>query len=468
MAEQTPPIPSIYSSSSTVAETPVSPVSSVASVVTPKKPFLKYLVFIFLGLALIGGIIFFLVRRNSNKGSSGEITWWGLWEDEPTVAPLITEYQLKNPKVTIKYVKQSQQDYRERLTNALAKGTGPDIFTFHNSWVPMFKNDLNLMPATVMSASEFAQIFYPVAASDLIMGTGILGIPLEYDAITLFINDDLFASAGATPPATWDDLRKTAIILTQKDERGIILQSGVALGRTENVDHWPEILALMMLQNGVDLAKPAGRLAQDALTFFTLFSSTDGVWDATLPKSTAMFAGGKLAMYFGPSWRAFEIAQQNPSLKFSTFPLPQLPKASSGQKDVAYASYWAEGVWEKSKNKTVAWDFLKFISSQDSLAKLYANAAKQRTFGEPYPRVDMAGLLNSHPVLGSIVSKAPNARSWYLQSRTFDGPTGINSLINKYFEDAINAVNSGTAADKALETAAQGVAQVLRQYGVTK
>ncbi|PIZ46260.1 hypothetical protein COY30_00480, partial [Candidatus Woesebacteria bacterium CG_4_10_14_0_2_um_filter_44_9] len=112
--------------------------------VTPKKPFLKYLVFIFLGLALIGGIIFFLVRRNSNKGSSGEITWWGLWEDEPTVAPLITEYQLKNPKVTIKYVKQSQQDYRERLTNALAKGTGPDIFTFHNSWVPMFKNDLNL------------------------------------------------------------------------------------------------------------------------------------------------------------------------------------------------------------------------------------------------------------------------------------------------------------------------------------
>lgn len=459
MPEQTPPV---------VVGTPVGPSPPAASVVTPKKPLLKYLVFILLGLILIAGLIFFLIKRNSKKTPAGEITWWGVWEDASVITPLISEYQVKNPKVTVKYVRQSKEDYRERLTNALAKGTGPDIFSFHNSWAPMFKNDLNPMPATVMSASEFAQVFYPVAVSDLVVGTGILGIPLEYDAITLFINEDLFASAGLTPPATWDDLRKAAVALTQKDEQGVILQSGVALGRTENVDHWPEILALMMLQNGVDLTRPTGKLAQDALTFFTLFSSTDGVWDATLPKSTSMFAGGKLAMYFAPSWRVFEISQQNPSLKFSTVPLPQLPKASSGQKDIAYASYWAEGVWEKSKNKNIAWDFLKFISSKDSLAKMYANSAKQRTFGEPYSRVDMAGLLNSHPVLGSIITKAPVARSWYLQSRTFDGPTGINSLINKYFEDAVNAVNSGTTAEKALETAAQGVTQVLRQYGVTK
>jgi len=435
---------------------------------TPRRPVFKYLLLLLLGLALVAGVVLFLRQRGVNQGTGGEITWWGLWEDEAAVAPLIAEYQVKNPKVTIKYVRQSQQDYRERLTNALAKGAGPDIFTFHNSWTPMFKNDLEPLPATVMSASEFAQIFYPVATSDLMVGTGILGLPLEYDALTLFVNDDLFAAAGLTPPTTWDDLRKDAIALTKKDEGGVILQSGVALGRTENVDHWPEILALMMLQNGVDLTKPTGKLAQDALSFFTLFSATDGVWDATLPTSTTMFAGGKLAMYLAPSWRAFEIAQTNPSLKFSTVPLPQLPKASSGQKDVAYATYWVEGVWAKSKSKLAAWGFLKFLSSQDSLAKMYANAAKQRAFGEPYPRADMAGLINNHPVLGSIITKAPSARSWYLQSRTFDGPTGINSLIDKYFEDAVNAVAAGGDAGKVLETAAQGVTQVLRQYGAAK
>ena len=431
--------------------------------------FPKVLILIVVVLALLGLVFFvFFKGKTSIKPSSGEIVWWSLWEDESTISPLIAEYEAKNPKVKVKYIKQSQQDYRERLTNALAKGTGPDIFTFHNSWVPMFKNYLDPIPVSIMTPSEFSQVFYPVIASDLTEGSGILGIPLGYDALTLFINSDIFASYGKTPPTTWDDLRSLAIELTTKDDKGSIIQSGVALGRTENVDNWQEILALMMLQNGADLSNPIGKLAEDALTFFTLFSSNDGVWDSSLPTSTAMFAGGKLAMYIAPSWRAFEILQLNPTLNFRTVPLPQLAKGSSNQKDVAYATYWVQGVSNKGKNKTAAWEFLKFISSRDSLSKLYANSSKQRKFGEVYPRVDMASLLTDHPILGSIVSQAPNARSWYLQSRTFDGPTGINSLINKYFEDAVNAVNARSTAVKVLPTVAQGVSQILKQYGIAR
>ena len=452
--------------------TPATSQESVVSVVTtpPKKGFPKVLILAVLVLILLGfGLFAFLKVRSTTKvTSSGEITWWGLWEDEATISPLIAEYEAKNPKVKVKYIKQSKQDYRERLTNALVKGTGPDIFTFHNSWVPMFKGYLDLIPASVMTASEFSQVYYPVIVGDLTQGTGIVGIPLGYDALTLFINSDIFAASGKNPPTTWDDLRSLAIELTKKDDQGGIIQSGVALGRVENVDNWQEALALMMLQNGVDLTNPTGKLAEDALTFFTLFSKSDGVWDASLPTSTAMFAGGKLAMYIAPSWRVFEIAQLNQSLNFRTVPLPQLAKGSSNQKDVSYATYWVQGVSNKGLNKTVAWDFLKFISSKDSLTKIFANSSKQRSFGEAYPRMDMAQLLTDHPVLGSIISQAPNARSWYLQSRTFDGPTGINSLINKYFEDAVNAVNSGSSAENVLPTVAQGVLQVLKQYGIAR
>ncbi|MEK7112240.1 MAG: extracellular solute-binding protein, partial [Patescibacteria group bacterium] len=299
-------------------------------------------------------------------------------------------------------------------------------------------------------------------------GTGLVGIPFMYDGLAFYINEEIFEKAGKSPPATWDDLRQLAIQLTSKDEQGAITQSGVALGRTENVDNWPEILGLMMLQNGVSMRSPEGKLAEDALTFFSVFSSVDGVWDATLPPSTVAFASGKLAMYFGPSWRAFEIRQQNPNLKFKTVPLPQLPKANPKEPDVAYASYWVEGVWARSKNKDAAWEFLKFLSSKESLEKMYQNAAKLRLFGEPYPRSDMASLLTSDPILGALVLQAPNAQSWYLASRTFDGPTGINSQINKYFEDAINSVNSGTPASKALEVVAEGVKQVLSQYGLSR
>ncbi len=414
-------------------------------------------------------LVFVAFRLLTSQGltnkQSGNLTWWGLWEDNTVVQPLIDEYESKHNGVKINYVKESPQDYRERLTSAFAKKSGPDIFSFHNSWVPMFRANLDAVPASVMNPADFAKTFYPIASSDLTSGSSVVGIPLEYDALTLYINQDIFDKAGKTAPTTWDEFRTLSKTLTVKDSQGIITQAGAAMGRTENVDHWPEILALLMLQNGVDLSNPTGKSAEDALTFFTIFSTNDGVWDATLPTSTQAFASGKLAMYIGPSWRALEIIQQNPTLKFKAVPIPQLPKDSPNQPDITYATYWAQGVWSESPSKSAAWDFLKFLSTQDSLTTLYQNATKFRNFGEPYPRTDMADLLSSHPLVGATIQQAPGAESWYLNTRTFDGPTGINSLINKYFEDAINAVADGTSTpDKALSTAADGVSQVLSQY----
>ncbi len=461
------------------------PASTAVAPPVSKKSFPKKLMFIVLGVLVLITTIFFIIKsvflNTSKDESTGEIVWWGLWEDDINILGLIDEYQSQNPGVKIKYVRQSKEDYRERLTNALAKGIGPDIFRFHNTWVPMYKTELDKLPSSVYSIADFSTNFYPVAVSDLTLGSSIVGIPLEYDGLSLFINEEIFEKSGKSIPDTWNDLRQTARELTIKDENGTITQSGVALGRTENVDHWPEILGLMMLQNGVNLTKPSecfsktgGEselgtetcLGEDALNFFTIFSTDDGVWDATLPQSTVAFAGGKLAMYFGPTWRAFEIRLQNPNLRFKTVAVPQLPKTEANEVDVTYASYWVEGVWAKSKNKTESWKFLKFLSESDNLERLYNQASKTRMFGEPYPRQDMENLLSDHPIIGSTINGAKTAQTWFLQSKTWDGPTGINTQINKYFEDAVNLVNTGKEAKKALEPVTQGVIQVLSQYGI--
>lgn len=418
--------------------------------------FFLILVFLF----VLGGFGYKFLLPRFTPTEEINLTYWGLWEEENLFSGMIADYEKTHPKVKIAYLRQSSREYRERLQSALARGEGPDIFRFHNTWVPMLKNELASIPANVFDAASFEATFYPVARSDLRWGNSYVGIPLEIDGLGLYINSDLFRAAGKSPPASWDELRRMAIELTVRDSQGQIQIAGVALGRTENVDHWSDILALMMLQNGVDFANPVGDLAEDALTYFTIFSQTDRVWDKTLPPSTLAFAGGKLAMYFGPSWATFEIKRINPQLNFEVVPVPQLPETN-----ITWASYWVEGVSKKSSHQEAAWEFLKYLSSKEVLQKLYQTASQTRLFGEPYSRVDMGSLLETQPYVGAYLKQAPSARSWYLASRTFDN--GINEKIIKYFEDAVNSVNQGKTAAEALKTAAQGTAQILAQYGLS-
>ncbi len=445
---------------------PVSPAGQQASGQPPKKSsgsLLKIiLILLVIGIVIFGVVVVVLPMITGPKEI--KITWWGLREEESVVAPLISEYEAAHPNVKIEYVNQNPTDYRERLVNALVSGKGPDIFHFHNTWVPQLGGQLDAVPDAVIDSTTFANTYYPVALNDLVKGSQIMGLPLEYDGLALYVNTELFNSVGRPFPSTWDELRETATALTIRDSRGVITQSGVALGNTKNVDHWPEILALMMIQNRANPANPTDKLAAKALEYFTLFSRVDKVWDETLPSSTEAFSSGKLAMYFAPSWRYFEIKQKNPDLKFITIPVPQVPKDLSSEPDITYATYWVEGVSGTSSNKKDAWDFLKFMSTNVSLTKLFESAAKVRDFGQPYPKVEMAGLLADNPIMESFVKYAPNAASWYLASDTYDGQTGINSIINKYYADAVDAVVAGGDAVTVLKTTALGVAQALSQY----
>lgn len=396
------------------------------------------------------------------------IKYWGLWEPENVLGPIIAEYQKQNPSITIQYSKQSPRDYREKLQNALVQGTGPDVFRLHNSWLPMFGNDLSALPKNVMDAKTFESTFYPVAKSDLKIGNEYYAIPLEIDTLALFYNTDLFRSAGVDSPRVgwdWTDFQNTATRLTNKTKDGRILIAGAAMGRTSNVDHWPEIIALMMLQTGVDLKNPSNpekmANAEQALSYFTNFTKDTGkTWDDTLPNSTEAFIQGKLAMYFAPSWRTFDIKAGNPDLKFKTIPVPELEGGN-----ITYASYWVEGVSKKSKVQKEAWDFLKFLSLKETEMKLYNEERKIRDFGEPYSRVDLGTTLKDDPLVGPFINMAPSAKSWYLASFTNDGDTGINSKINKYFENAINSVVKNEKEPKdALVTLSKGINQILSAY----
>ncbi|OGM20648.1 hypothetical protein A2863_01045 [Candidatus Woesebacteria bacterium RIFCSPHIGHO2_01_FULL_38_9b] len=412
------------------------------------------------------GIWFMMSRNKEGQDKKGEIVWWGFQHEAEIYQPLIDKYQQEHPGIKIIYKKQSPKDYRDRLVGKFAAGIGPDIFEIHNSWPAMFSEDLALLPSSIMGGDEFNKSFYPVVVSNVTNSKGIIAMPLEFDAITLYINEDIFASAVKQPPKTWDDLKILADPkedggFTIKGEKKVIIQSGAALGETANIDHWPEILALMMYQNRVNPAKPTGASMTDVVTFYNLFRK-NGVWNDTLPNSTTVFARGTLAMYFGPTSRASEIARLNSDLKFKTVPLPQLPKVRSTDPDYSYATYWVNAVWDKSKDKNEAWEFLKYMAQNETLVRINENIKKYESVERLYPRPEMNIVFREHKVLASVASLALDAKSWYLADNTYDGLTGINTKL----KDAFAVTLAGGGGESSLSKLSGQVKEALNSFSI--
>jgi len=444
------------------------------------------------GAILVGAVLF--AKNTFFSASSGPVTlkYWGLWEPESVMKPLIEEYQSTHHNVTIQYEKRSPNQYRETLLSRLQEGVGPDIFRYHNTWVPVLKNsstdELAEVPTTVYTKDEFTSTFYPSVTSDLAISGKYYGVPLMTEGLALVYNDDLFKAAGLSgPPATWTDVRQTYVPkLTQYDKDGKIAVAGIALGTSGNVDNFSDILGLLMLQNNVkmidggavtfhkSISADGRNLGADALDFYTLFakksfSDKGAAWDDSLPPSTQAFATGRVAMVIVPSFRIFDILDLmtagNKTFNFRVATVPQALPVGQAQ-PTYWASYWVEGVAKRSKYQAEAWDFLKFLSSKDSVRKLYTEQAKTRPFGEIPARLDVADALSADRYVAPYLESAKSAKSWYLASGTYD--KGIDDGIIAYFADAVNSVLKGTTSVEALTTAAKGASQVLARYGLVQ
>lgn len=378
--------------------------------------------------------------------NKGEVVWWVLGMDETVLNNMVDDYVKDNPNAKVKLVVQSETDYRERLLNSLKSGNGPDIFTIHNSWVPMFTEYLDTLPETVYSKTDYTKDYYPVIARNMSTTGGIVGIPLEYDGLTLFVNEDIFSYSGKSIPTTWDEFSSVAAGLTTRGDRSIILQSGASIGLTSNVDYWPEIVALLMLQNKSNLFSPSGQNAYEAVFTFGEFYSGSKVWNDTLPNSTTAFAEGKVAMFFGPAKVASEIKKLNPTLKFKTVTVPQVRKDDPTEPEVAYATYWVQSVWKNSSNKLLAWNFLKYLGSEESLIRMHDRSVELGVQPMIYPRIGMRDRLINDRVAGSVVAQAPFATSWYLADKTHDGDSGINSVVNSAYKKVVDAASNKKAA----------------------
>ncbi len=432
-----------------------------------KKIFLLFVIIIVLALLVGGGIFLFGKVQNSAKSGNVTLKYWGLWDDQTIIQPLISDFERTHPNIKVQYEKQDIKglgQYVERLTTRINNGSGPDIVRFHSSWTLQLKNYLLPFPKDVVESTQLQEDFYKTVENDMKIGGAYYGIPLGIDTLSMFVNTKLLQDKGLPAPQYWNEIyEKYAPELVVKDQGGKIITPSIALGAYDNITHAPDIIAMLLLQNGADpadLAAGDGENAKGALDYYTVFSKGDkAVWDETLDNSTLAFAKGNLAIYFGYSWDIFTIRALNPTLEYQVLKVPSL-----ADRNDTVSSYWAEGVSSKTKYSKEAFEFVSFLASREALQKLNATQAKTRPFGTLYPRKSMAPLLSSNTLVYPFVSQADNARSTFFSSDTYDGDTGMISQMNVYLGNAIRSMNNNTSSDTAVDTLAQGVAQILSRY----
>lgn len=426
---------------------------------------MKKIIIIVLALSIVFGFLFWrfgpslsLFNKTEPKGPI-TLTYWGLWEEDNLIKPVVEQYQKLHPDIIINYERKSSVNYRTRLQTQIREGQGPDVFRIHNAWLPMLMADLSPAPADVFTLSDYKALFYPVAVDSFVKNNQIYAAPVEVDGLGLFYNEEMLNGVGGKPPVNWQEFIDLATKMTVKDATGI-KTAGAAMGTASNVDHWSDILGLLLLeQPSVDLSNPATSTVAEVLRFYTGFvvDPKKKTWDVNLPNSTTMFAQGRLGFYFAPSWRAHELRVANPNLKFKVSPVPQL----SGRQ-VGWASFWGEAVSNKSPHSKEAWEFIKYLTSQEAERLAYQQASQIRLFGEPYSLTSLAPELLADPVVGAFVAQGPVYKFWYLASNTFD--LGLNDEMIKYWEDGVNATLAGVDPQVALQTVAQGVSQTLDKY----
>lgn len=409
--------------------------------------------------------IYILAARGSdNKNEPGEsvvLEYWGLWEPEEVMKPLIEEYQDLNPNVTVIYTQRSFDQYEQTLYTRLeqsvnANSPAPDIFRINNSWLSRVYPYLSPLPQSVMSSSEYRETFHEIATKDFGSSDGtFFAIPLEIDGLALFYNKEIFEEAGLDqPPNNWNDLRDLAIQLTEKDESGKITRAGIGMGSGGNVLHSPDILSLLMLQNGSD-PNPSPYKEVDfsesstieAMEFYTEFATVHKVWDVDSKSDLELFFNGELPMMFGPSWRAFDIIESNPRIEFGIVPTPNITESD----ELYYPMYWGEAVSKTSKNTEEAWKFIKFLSEKEQMKQFFNNSVNiaGRAFGEPYSRKDIGEELLSNPYARPFIEMAPNMVGWQKGEQYFME----EQLRIAIDEVAINEVD----ADSALQEAADNI-----------
>ncbi|MFA5317935.1 MAG: extracellular solute-binding protein [Patescibacteria group bacterium] len=356
-------------------------------------------------------------KEEANKLQSITLNYWRVWDGEDTFSDIIRAYKAIHPNITIKYKKLRYEEYEQELIESFAEDRGPDILSLHAGWMNRYKNKLAPLPEEItmaystvrgtikkeevvelatsrtLTAGQIKEQFIDTVYNNAVIGGEIYGLPMSVDTMVLFYNRDLLNGAGITEvPQYWNDkFLEDVKNLTRQNEAGEIIQSGAALGTSDNIERYSDILSLLMMQNGAQMISDDGSRVTfqtalrdstnaapglDALRFYTDFANPVKQvysWNKEMPNSLEAFAQGRLATFFGYAYHLPMIETRAPRLNFGISPMLQI---EGNVNQMNFANFWLESVSNKSAYQDEAWDFIQFAVKAENAQSYLAKAKK--------------------------------------------------------------------------------------------
>lgn len=453
-----------------------------------------------LSLALLFVFIITAGAGCSSKVSSEQlqpitINYWRVWDGPDDFDEIIAAYKLVQPNVTINYRKLSFDEYESALLDAWAEDRGPDIFSIQNTWMRKYQTKIAPVPESItilrptvkgsvkkemvgevqkvrgISPTDVKNMFVDTVATDVLINTEgkekVYGLPLSIDTLAMYYNKDLLNNAGIPELSQyWNQSFQQQIKqLTKQDSRGELIQSGVALGGSKNIERAPDILSALMMQNGAVMMNgdavtfnqiPAAFRDRgynpgiEAIRFYTDFANPAKEvysWNSELDNSLQYFIDGKLAIFFGYAYHLPTIRSQAPRLNFGIAKFPQIEGSSA---EANTANYWVETVSAKSKYQNEAWDFVQFMTTKPEQAKKYLAKVQKPTA----LRSVLSEQLTDES-LKVFASQVLTARSWYRGKDVMAAEGAIQEMID-------NVVANSEEIERTVNLAVSRIQQTIR------
>ncbi len=405
-----------------------------------------------------------LTAQEQSSVKAVTLNYWTVYNDVEELKKYAAEYKALRPQVTINIRQVRYEEFDQLFTNALADDVGPDIVSMHVRWIRKNQNRLATAPDSVQVPrliqknkytkemavvvdtiplpkerdlrSEYVQSVH----KDAVIEGKIYGLPIAFDSLALFYNQTLLDRAGiAEAPTTWEEFVAAVQKTTKFNATLDITQSGVALGTSNNIDNFFDIVSLFMVQSGatpvtqesvtfaagVDRSQDRSHPMIRALDFYTGFARATAdrySWNEKQQNAFDEFVRGKSAFFFGFAYDYPRIKARAPQLNIKITTVPQLNSGSPAN----VANYWLESVVKKSKHQNEAWDFVRFISSKEKV-QTYTTA----TF-RPSPYREQIVVQQQDETMGPFATQALFADNWYRGRESEIAVSAMKDMITEF------------------------------------